>query len=262
MLKKRVLSGLVGVALALLIIYEGGIVYFLTIFIITLLGLEEYGRLSVGRKFYFPRYLSFAAAGVYLLLLYYEVPNILEAAPLFLFLPFSLYILFNKDYSFRDLMFTAWGVIYIVWFFSFLIVLRNLPDGLNHTLLLFWSIWISDTAAFFIGSSLGKHKLIPRISPNKSVEGALGGLLGTMLFVFLFRGFVNMEPVTAILAGGLISLLGQVGDLMESALKRYLKVKDSGALIPGHGGVLDRFDSVIFAAPFLYFYLIFLAKVL
>ncbi|UNC91830.1 phosphatidate cytidylyltransferase [Candidatus Contubernalis alkaliaceticus] len=260
MLKKRVLSGLVGVALALLIIFEGGIVYFLTVFIITLLGLEEYRRLSIRGNYYFPRYLSFAAAGVYLLLLYFEVPNVLEAAPLFLFLPFCLYIFFNKDYSFRDLMFSAWGVIYIVWLFSFLIVLRNLPNGLNHTLLLFFSIWISDTAAFFIGSNLGRRKLIPRISPNKSVEGALGGLLGTMLFVYLLRGYVNMEPITAILAGGLISLLGQVGDLMESALKRYLKTKDSGALIPGHGGVLDRFDSVIFAAPFFYFYLIFLSN--
>lgn len=262
MLKKRILSGLIGAALAIFLVYEGGIAYFLAIFLFTLLGLEEYRRLSIQGNYYFPRYVSFAAAGIYLVLLYLRVPNILEIAPLFLFFPFSFYLILNKNFSFRDLIFTAWGVIYIVWLFGFLIALRNLPNGLNYSLFLFLSIWINDTASFFIGSNLGKHKLIPRISPNKTVEGALGGLLGTAVFVFLFSGFVNMEPATAVLVGVFISLLGQAGDLLESALKRFLNTKDSGELIPGHGGVLDRFDSVLMAAPFLYFYVKFIAEVL
>ncbi len=262
MLKKRILSGLIGAALALFLIYEGGIAYFLAIFLFTLLGLEEYRRLSVRGNYYFPRSISIAAAGIYLVLLYFQMPNIIEMAPLFLFFPFSLYLLLNKDFNFRDLIFTTWGVIYIVWLFGFLIALRNMPNGLNYTLLLFLSIWINDTAAFFIGSNLGKRKLIPQISPNKTVEGALGGLLGTVVFLFFFRVLVNMEPFIAVLAGVFISLLGQTGDLLESALKRFLDTKDSGELIPGHGGVLDRFDSVLMAAPFLYFYVKFISEVL
>lgn len=262
MLKKRILSGLIGAALALFLIYKGGIAYFLAVSLFTLLGLEEYRRLSVRGNYYFPRSISIAAAGIYLVLLYFQMPNIIEMAPLFLFFPFSLYLLLNKDFNFRDLVFTTWGVIYIVWLFGFLIALRNMPNGLNYTLLLFLSIWINDTAAFFIGSTLGKRKLIPQISPNKTVEGALGGLLGTVVFVLFFRVLVNMGPFIAVLAGVFISLLGQAGDLLESALKRFLDTKDSGELIPGHGGVLDRFDSLLMAAPFLYFYVKFISEVL
>ncbi len=262
MLKKRIFSGLIGAALTVLLIYEGGIAYFLAVFILTLLGLEEYSRLSVRGNYYFPRYISFAAAGIYLILLFFQVPNVLEAAPLFLFFPFTIYLLLKKEFSFRDLIFATWGVIYIAWLFGFLIALRNLPNGLNYTLLLFLSIWFNDTFAYFIGRSLGKHKLIPRISPNKTVEGALGGMLGTVGFVVLFSGSVQMGAGAAVLAGVLISLLGQAGDLLESALKRFLDTKDSGELIPGHGGVLDRFDSVLMTAPFLYFYVKFISEVL
>ncbi len=262
MLKKRILSGIIGIPLALFIIYMGGISYTIAILVLAILGLEEYNRLSLKGSYTFPRNLSFVLAFLYFIMLYSGVPYVLEMFLVFLLFPLSLYFVFIHEFNLRDLLFASWGMIYIIWLFGFLIVLRDLPEGLTYTLLLFIAIWLNDIAAFFVGSYLGKHKLIPRVSPNKTIEGAAGGLAVTVIFVLLFRGYINFAFSTALLAGLLISIFGQAGDLVESAIKRSLKVKDSGDIIPGHGGILDRFDSVLFVAPILYFYIKIVLKVL
>ncbi len=260
MLKKRILSGLIGMSLALILIYLGGIWYSTAVFFLAIMALEEYYRFSVRGNYYFPRYLSFTAAALYFLLLYINLSLALEMSLLILFIPFGLYFIFNNDFNFSELTFSTWGIIYIVWFFGFLTALRFLPEGFIYTLLFFLSIWISDTAAFFTGSYLGKHKLKPSISPNKTVEGSLGGLFATVLFVTALRNLFNLEFYPALGAGIIISFFGQAGDLVESALKRHLNLKDSGEIIPGHGGILDRFDSVLLAAPPYYFYVKFLIE--
>ena len=124
----------------------------------------------------------------------------------------------------------------------------------------FASVWVCDSAAYFVGRALGKHPLFKRVSPNKTWEGAIGGFVGAVA-VFTVARFIALpylSVVQAIVCGALIGLFGQVGDLVESLLKRSAGVKDSSALIPGHGGVLDRFDSLMFVAPLLFFYLEFI----
>jgi phosphatidate cytidylyltransferase len=123
--------------------------------------------------------------------------------------------------------------------------------GLFITILVFCSIWVCDSAAFFIGRKFGKHKLIPNVSPNKSVEGAVAGFVFATLF-FVIASYLIIPTFNiyyALIIGVTIGIFGQVGDLVESKIKRDVDVKDSGNLIPGHGGMLDRFDSIILVAP-------------
>jgi len=148
------------------------------------------------------------------------------------------------------------GSVYLGWALAHLTLLRlSGPLGLWRTLLVFAGVWATDTLAYFIGSLLGRHKLKPSLSPGKSVEGGVGGLLGGVLAAWLV-GIPLGLPVGLRLGLGLaVAMFGQVGDLAESALKRYAGVKDSGNSLPGHGGLLDRFDSTLLAAPLIYYVL-------
>jgi phosphatidate cytidylyltransferase len=160
----------------------------------------------------------------------------------------------------------AFGILYVAWLPSFLVSLRELPQatgapyaqGGAWVLFVFLVAWMSDAGAYAVGSAVGRHKLAPRISPGKSVEGAIGGLLfaivsGAIAAPLLMRGILT--PLAGGAFGLLGSVAGQIGDLVESQLKRDAQVKDASGAIPGHGGMLDRFDSVFFAAPLVYFVL-------
>ena len=138
-----------------------------------------------------------------------------------------------------------------------LIRLRNdFPDGWKLVFFLLLVVWLGDSGAYYFGKSFGKHKLSPRISPKKTVEGLIGGIATSVItaVVIHFTFFKSFPLVHAILAGMLLSVAGVVGDLAESMWKRSADVKDSGTLLPGHGGFLDRFDSILFTAPILYCY--------
>jgi phosphatidate cytidylyltransferase len=162
----------------------------------------------------------------------------------------------------------VWGVAYIGLLYPFVFALGDqLPKILSLTwlsggdllLFLFGILWVGDTTAMWIGSAIGKRKLAPAVSPNKTVEGFLGGLVGAVA-VGILMSFWLFEPVRLyhllLIAVG-CSVFGQLGDLVESMWKRSLGIKDSSSIIPGHGGILDRFDSLLFAAPFMYAYMIF-----
>ncbi len=170
--------------------------------------------------------------------------------------------LFSKqplDATIEEISNTLFGVLYIGLLLSFLIFIRKYDEGRKLIFMLFLIIWLGDTFAYYIGSLVGKHKIAPSISPNKSIEGALGGLAGSLGGVLLaYYWFSPQIPIAKGVVLGLFSgIAGQIGDLCESMIKRNLKVKDSGFLIPGHGGILDRLDSVLFSAPvFYYLYLI------
>ncbi|HKW51328.1 MAG TPA: phosphatidate cytidylyltransferase [Candidatus Eisenbacteria bacterium] len=162
---------------------------------------------------------------------------------------------------------TFLGVLYIGWLGTHLDSLRELPlafgrpyiEGMSFALLPFFLTWICDTAAFAFGRAFGRIRLMPSISPQKSVEGATAGLLMAVAAGFGARAWFApyLTPLDAVLLGVLVGVFGQLGDLVESLLKRDVETKDSSRLIPGHGGVLDRFDSVLFTAPIVYYYLIF-----
>ncbi len=150
--------------------------------------------------------------------------------------------------------------------FGYLIKLRTISDlpkgdetGSDLVFLLFFVVWSSDTAAYYVGTTFGRRPLAPRVSPKKTIEGAVGGVLGAVLAAFLARPwFFNRLSVTDCLVIGLsLGLVGLLGDLVESMLKRGAGVKDSAALVPGHGGILDRVDSLLYAGPVLYYYYLF-----
>ncbi len=162
---------------------------------------------------------------------------------------------------------TVLGVFYVAWFGSHIILLRQLGEtspwgdvGGWFVILAFALAWMSDTGAYFIGSAIGKTKLLPRVSPHKTLEGALGGLVLAVVTAFVARlTFAPFFTVWDALALGLISgVAGTLGDLVESLMKRDVKIKDTSRALPGHGGMLDRFDSVLFVAPFVYYFLRFI----
>ena len=168
----------------------------------------------------------------------------------------------NKD-SFRNWAWIITGAIYIGWMLSYWLSLRGLDDGRNWVYLAILTIFANDTGAFFIGRSMGKHKLAPKTSPNKTWEGAIGGLLSAISGAIIIVMILNLiSPFSfkywqIILLGFLISIFAQLGDLAESLLKRSMETKESGSLLPGHGGILDRFDSLIFVGPVVYYFIVF-----
>ncbi len=166
----------------------------------------------------------------------------------------------QKEKAFTGWAWTIAGILYVGWLLSYLVALRGLDDGRNWIFFAFLVTFASDTTAFFTGRALGRHHLAPQVSPSKTWEGAVGGILGATI-VSLF--FILPTPLNlhlswgqAMLLGLLVSILGQLGDLVESLFKRNMGVKDSGRLIPGHGGFLDRMDSVVFAGIVVYYYVI------
>jgi len=151
---------------------------------------------------------------------------------------------------------TLLGVCYVNWLLGHAISLRALPDGVHWILLLVWVTWVGETAAYVVGSLAGRHKLAPGISPGKTVEGAVAQLAASMLAALTAGGWVfpGLHLRDALAVGILLGVLGQVGDLVESALKRSVGVKDAGSVIPGHGGILDRIDGLLFNVPVLFYY--------
>ncbi|MBI4845345.1 MAG: phosphatidate cytidylyltransferase [Candidatus Omnitrophica bacterium] len=152
---------------------------------------------------------------------------------------------------------TMFGIFYVSWFFSFLIKIRFMPQGKLLAAFLLLVTKMGDIGAYIIGANFGKNPLITRISPKKTFEGALGGLIFSVSAAFISKLYLGFIPLFHLLAMGvLIGFLSQVGDLCESLIKRDCGVKDSGAYLPELGGILDIIDSIIFASPFFYFYLI------
>jgi phosphatidate cytidylyltransferase len=151
---------------------------------------------------------------------------------------------------------TLLGVFYIALPLSFLMPLRfrDIANGTNLILLLFLVIWAGDICAFFVGRTIGRHHLFPRVSPKKTLEGAVGGLFGSLLVAWGFAHWIwkTADPKMVLLLSGIIAIAGQAGDFVESAMKRGAGLKDSGSLLPGHGGVLDRIDALLLGAAALW----------
>jgi phosphatidate cytidylyltransferase len=163
----------------------------------------------------------------------------------------------------------AWtlvGILYIGWLLSFYVRLRELPgQGMEWVLLTFLTTFACDTAAFFVGRAWGRRPLAPSISPKKTWEGAIGGLFGAIVAVFIVNAILSLFDLAlpfsyaqALLFGLLIGIFAQLGDLFESAIKRLTRVKDAGSLLPGHGGMLDRIDSIVFNGIIAYYYVLWL----
>ena len=258
MLISRVLSAMVGIPLAIAIIWYGGIFLFAALLLLVGLGLKEYFNITGNMGLPVEKSFSYFS-GLLLIITFYFAPNHIILTITLIFLGIlTLMMLSYPNLSFRAVGSTLAGVFYVALLFGFLLLIRQVDSGEILLIFLFLLNWSSDTFAYFLGRAFGRKKLAPRVSPNKTVEGSLGGILGTIVVALLVGNWLlDISNVNLIAIGILVSIFGQMGDLVESALKRMGNVKDSGKLIPGHGGVLDRFDSVLFTAPLLYFYIIY-----
>lgn len=184
---------------------------------------------------------------------------------LFIVLSISELMRIDPDRAIYHISTTYSGVIYTGWLFSHLILLREIPAhiggdygvGLSYVMLPFVIAWTGDTIAFFVGSRFGRHKMLERVSPAKSWEGAIGGGLAAIGALFIMRSLYApyLSVIDSIILGFFGYAAGVVGDLVESLLKRDANLKDVSTSIPGHGGVMDRFDSILFTAPLVYYYL-------
>ena len=150
---------------------------------------------------------------------------------------------------------TLLGICYCAWLLGHAIWLRALPGGRGLTLLVLGVTWCGESAAYFVGRRWGRHRLAPRISPAKTIEGAVAQLLASIAVALIASGAAALDPRHAIGIGAMLGVVGQLGDLAESFLKRSAGTKDAGSLLPGHGGLLDRLDSLLFNVPALYYYL-------
>ncbi|MBC7765992.1 MAG: phosphatidate cytidylyltransferase [Hyphomonadaceae bacterium] len=181
----------------------------------------------------------------------------------YLLLLFVIYLLRFKTITFGEIAIVFLSAVYISFFLAHILFTRLLPNGNIIILFIFAGAFMTDTFAYFSGMLLGKHKLCPSISPNKTVEGAIGGLLGvTVFFVILGScvhvfGAYTINYINLTILGLLCGVTAQIGDLSASLIKRQYNIKDFGNIMPGHGGVLDRFDSLLFVAPTVYYFVLF-----
>lgn len=164
----------------------------------------------------------------------------------------GLWLLVGKDATAPGVAMTVLAYTYVGLLLSYLVLIRRLEDGMVFVLAAFVGTWVADTAAYAVGMTLGRHKLWPRVSPHKTWEGTIGGILVTVILFAAATFFVQLSLWQRAALGLAIALAATAGDLVESRLKRAFDIKDSGTLIPGHGGVLDRFDSTLFVAPTVY----------
>lgn len=250
----RILTALVGVPVLLFFIYKGGAWFAFMVAVLAVMGAWEFCRMADGKQQMMP---IPVILGVLLMLggCFFNVPNWTSVALLIsMCLLFAYAIVRYPYFGVEDLAVNIFAIVYVGWTMAHLIAFDALGDGRLYILYLFVGIWGSDSGAYFVGIALGKHKLCPAVSPKKSVEGSIGGLLTAAALLAGLNAYFQMVPVIAAVCIGLaISVVGQIGDLVESLIKRHYGVKDSGNLIPGHGGVLDRFDSIMLAAPVMYY---------
>ena len=206
-----------------------------------------------------PGFVGYAAVVAYYWIMGNREQYVTFLAIISLMILMTIYVVTFPKYGTEQISVAFFGIFYVGIMFSYLYQVRELPDGKYLVWLILLSSWGCDTCAYCAGMLLGKHKMAPKLSPKKSVEGGIGGVLGAALLGVLFALAVNqwagaqagvLEYAIICGVGGMIS---QVGDLAASAIKRNLEIKDYGKLIPGHGGILDRFDSVIFTAPIIYY---------
>lgn len=266
---KRIISGICLVAIAVPSLYFGGWLLYAVCLMVAIIGNFELLRVTNLQKT--PLGICAYAATI----AYFISLNIAEHryTTLILVLTFlvmmSVYVFTFPKYKAENVMWAFFGIIYVTVMIAYIYETRMSDNGIFIVWLIFIASWGNDTFAYFTGVCIGKHKMAPVLSPKKSVEGAIGGVIGATILGAVYGALVSSKMAGVIdnssvafavasLAGALLSI---VGDLAASAIKRNYNVKDYGTLIPGHGGIMDRFDSVIFTAPVVYWAIILLNSI-
>ncbi len=257
---KRVISSLVVLPpLIILLVYGSKGWFFLLLLIINILALSEFFGLPTFSNDKWFKTLSILFGSLILSAAYFWGMSGLTGFFLLAFLALfllSIYHLEDLNNAVSKLGVGMLGIVYISCLLSYFTLLRGSDFGNLLVLFLLAVVWSTDTSAYYIGKNFGKTKLLPLVSPNKTVEGAIGGLVGGCVASVVFKIFFfdTLTFFDALFLPLILSATGQMGDLFESFIKRWAGVKDMGSLIPGHGGILDRIDGLLFAAPVLYFY--------
>ncbi|MDD2772599.1 MAG: phosphatidate cytidylyltransferase, partial [Elusimicrobiales bacterium] len=246
-------------------IHLGGAPYLAFIALVIALALYEYGLIlwTGGRKVQriplvvFGLFMALIAVLERIPLNQPQADHLLPLAINAVILGVVLWEVFSPGRSLERLAFTFFGVFFIPWSLAHLVNIRDIrPNGEYLTYMLFITVWCADTAAYFAGKTWGRHKLAEEISPKKTWEGALAGFVCAIVLSLVIRGLLMPDMMSVPLAlalGALAGTVGQLSDLAESIIKRSVGVKDSSSLLPGHGGVLDRFDSYLLLAPVYYY---------
>lgn len=268
----RIISGVIGIGIAAFIIQTGGILFALFCLMLMLVGYHEYVRAFKNIDMGLSLYGAMAA----LIFIWYGTYSIgicglIATATIGVLFVMSLAVIRYGKFNVAEAVTSTAGVCYLGLTLPCLMLIRyscggkvvespfgTMELGCALIWLTFVGTWASDTFAYFSGFAFGRHKLCPNVSPKKTIEGFIGGLIGTAASVAALGSAFGFDPVPLAILGVIQSLVAALGDLVESIIKRYTGIKDSGNLIPGHGGVLDRFDSVIFTAPTVYYFLFFL----
>lgn len=261
----RILSGIILGIITISSLLVGGEYLFGICFAISLIGMMELYRV-VGINKQLIGMMGYLSAIAYYICIYFEYEE--YAVLVFLaaiILIMSVYVICFPKYNTEDALMAFFGLFYVAVMLSYIYQTRAMENGIYVAWLIFICSWGNDTFAYFTGVLWGKHKMAPKLSPKKSVEGAIGGITGAAILGGVY-GYIISSSLTAVtnpifvfaVASALGALLSIIGDLAASAIKRNHEIKDYGKLIPGHGGVLDRYDSVIFTAPVVYWVLYFL----
>ncbi len=259
-MKTRIISSLILIPL-LYAVYSGGIVLKIAGLIIGLLALKEFYN-AFGNIEIMPIYPIgvFSSVTLYCLALL----NIVWYIQFWLFISIVMiliYILISKGVGLVNGAVSLIGIIYVVFMSYHVILIDDVEKYRYFVWLVFITAFVTDTSAYFTGYLFGKHKLCPSISPKKTIEGAIGGIAGSIIVSAVFGFFMSEALLIHFIIIGVIgSVAGQIGDLIASSFKRRAKIKDFGSLIPGHGGVLDRFDSILMTAPVIYYYIVFFIR--
>lgn len=256
-MKQRILTAIVALIIFVPFVIYGNWPFVLFAYVLATIGLMELLDMHKIQRYSLSSLLGFIF--LWVILLPFSEFNIstftfskVEVIILFMMVLLSITVLKKNKFTFDHAAFIFLSTIYVGAGFYLLVLARM--NGLNYVLFTLFIIWATDTGAYFVGNAFGKRKLWPEISPNKTVEGAIGGVIIACIVGIVFQLFNPFEHsmLVIIFITVFVSIVGQIGDLVASAYKRHYKVKDSGRLLPGHGGILDRMDSLIFVLPLLY----------
>lgn len=259
---KRILSGVIGLPIVALILIFGNIYVIDVVFsIVAAIAIHEYFN-SFKEECKPVKWLGYLSciliAFIHVIPSEYLLTTLALSVAVMIATLFIQIVVTNMKTTIKDIMVTFFGICYITFFLIFIPLLHGMENGKYLIWFILIAAWGTDTCAYFVGSKFGKHKF-SKISPKKSIEGCIGGTIGSVIIALIYTFAINklagldISYIYIALIGELLSILSQIGDLSASSIKRTVGIKDFGNLIPGHGGMLDRIDSIIFIAPFAYF---------
>ncbi|QZY56787.1 phosphatidate cytidylyltransferase [Crassaminicella profunda] len=258
----RIISALLAIPLFLFVVVKKGMILDISVFLLAIIGLNEFFN-----AFQNIDIIPSKSVGVLSIIFMFIItlkPITLEWMMVWFFMSMLFILvnnLFKKKFDMLALSVTAMGIYYIVFFMYHIVFISHHSKYSDLIWMIFIVAWATDTFAYFTGYFFGSRKLCPSISPKKTVEGAVGGVLGSIGISALFGYFVMPKILFhCVIIGCVGSIIGQFGDLTASIFKRYTGIKDYGKIMPGHGGILDRFDSILFTAPAVYYYIVFFIK--